>query len=176
MTVGSGGAAAVVWACLAAVIPAAHAHGPAAPSSNAPSPRALCRTAGTDDRLRGIPDALVPETVRLFHLEAMPAEQVRRSSYFRCFERHVLVCTVGANLPCGKANTRRHLPAADAWCAGHPGSGFIPMYVTGHDTIYAWRCDGPQAAIAKTVFQVDPRGFIRQVWKRAGAPSHEGGH
>lgn len=175
MNGGWGGAAAVVWACLAGAIAVAHAQGPAAPSPPAQSPNVVCRTAGTDDRLRGIPASLVPAAVRLFHLQAMPAEQVRRSTYFRCFERQVLVCTTGANLPCGKANTHRRLPAADAWCAGHPGSAFIPMYVTGHDTIYAWRCDGPAAAIAKTVFEVDRRGFIRRFWKRADASPHEGG-
>lgn len=139
------------------------------------SPQALCLAAATDDRLRPIPGSLVPAAVRLFHLQAMPAAQIRRSTYFRCFERHVLVCNVGANLPCGKADTRRHLPAAEAWCAGHTGAAFIPMYVTGHDTVYAWRCDGPTAVIAKAIFEVDRRGFIRRFWKRVDDPPHRSG-
>lgn len=130
-------------------------------------PVALCRSAGTDDRLRPIPDSLVAAATQLFHLDAMPAEQVRHSTYFRCFEHRVLVCNLGANLPCGKANAARQLPAADTWCAEHPDSGFIPMYVTGHDTIYDWRCQGSAAAIAKTRFTVDGRGFVAQFWKRA---------
>lgn len=129
-------------------------------------PQALCRQLGNDDHLRPIPDSLVPDAERLFRLEAMPAEQIRRSTYFRCAEGRVLVCTVGANLPCGKANASRRLPAADAWCAEHPGSEFIPMAVTGHDTIYAWHCRGPAAAVTATRLKVDRRGFIARVWKR----------
>lgn len=163
----------VTWAagaCLAVLA----AGGPRTADA-ASSPRAQCRAAGTDDRLQPIPASLVPAAVRLFHLEAMPPGQVRRSTYFRCAARQVLLCNVGANLPCGKADTRRHLPAAEAWCAAHPGQDFIPMYVTGHDTIYAWRCDGPTAAISKTVFQVDRRGFIRQLWKRLDGAPRSGG-
>jgi hypothetical protein len=68
-------------------------------------------------------------------------------------------------LPCDKANTSRDLPAADAWCAGNAGSDFIPMYVTGHDTIYRWHCNGTKAAISGEPLQVDRRGFIARLWK-----------
>ncbi len=135
--------------------------------ARAASPGAYCRLTGTDDALRAVPASLVPVVVRLFQLDAMPAAQVRRSTYFRCANRHVLVCNVGANLPCGKADTQRILPGADAWCAGHAGSDPIPMYVTGHATIYRWHCDGPRAAITGTALDVDQRGFIAQYWKQA---------
>ncbi|HJU20220.1 MAG TPA: hypothetical protein VJ770_27525 [Stellaceae bacterium] len=152
------GPAAVVGICLlSAVVP------PAA----AASPAALCRKVGTDDRLRPIPQALVPAAVRLFHLNAMPAAQIRRSTYFRCFEGQVLVCTLGANLPCGMADASRYLAGADRWCAGHPGADFIPRYVTGHDTIYRWRCTGKKAAVTGQPLTVDRRGFIARFWKRA---------
>ena len=144
------------------------AAGPARAAGPA-SPAAFCRTVRTDDRLRPIPDSLVPAATRLFQLAAMPPGQVRRSTYFRCAAHHVLLCTVGANLPCGKANTQRHLPAADAWCAAHPGSDFVPMYVTGHDTIYTWLCRGTAATIVRRRFKVDRRGFIAEFWKRADA-------
>ena len=125
----------------------------------------LCRGGATDDTPRPIPDSLVPVSVQLFGLEAMPEEQVRRSTLYRCAEGQVLVCNLGANLPCGKANTRSDLPQADAWCAENAGSDFIPMYVTGHDTIYRWRCDGTKAAISGEPLQVDRRGFIARLWK-----------
>jgi hypothetical protein len=125
----------------------------------------LCRGGATDDTPREIPGSLVPASVRLFGLEAMPEEQVRRSTLYRCAEGRVLVCNLGANLPCGKANTRSDLPQADAWCAENAGSDFIPMYVTGHDTIYRWRCDGTKAAISGEPLQVDRRGFIARLWK-----------
>ncbi|MGE5270626.1 MAG: hypothetical protein ACM3JG_13245 [Thiohalocapsa sp.] len=68
----------------------------------------------------------MPVAVRLFHLDAMPVDQVKRSTYFRCAAGRALLCTTGANLPCGKANTSQDLTAADAWCAANPGSPFIP--------------------------------------------------
>ncbi len=150
-----------MWFLACAVVPV-----PAFPGEPPLSPGALCRRLGTDDRLRPIPDSLVPAAIRLFDLHTMPAVWIRRSTYFRCFAGHVLVCNLGANLPCGKADTSRDLPAADQWCAGHPGSDFIPMYVTGHDTIYRWRCAGNRAAVTGMPLAVDRRGFIAHLWKR----------
>jgi hypothetical protein len=138
-------------------------------AASADPPHELCPASRTDDTPRPIPDALVPASVRLFGLEAMPEEQVRRSTLYRCAEGRVLVCNLGANLPCGKANTSRDLPAANAWCAENAGSDFIPIYVTGHDTIYRWRCDGTKAATAGEPLQVDRRGFIARFWKPVDA-------
>jgi len=133
----------------------------------AATPAEMCRGLGTDDQLRPIPLSLVPTAVKLFGLAAMPAEQVQRGTVFRCDRGQVLICNYGANLPCGKADTRRDLPAAAAWCAQNPGADFIPMYVTGHDTIFRWRCDGAAAVTKGQVFTVDARGFIAQLWKPA---------
>jgi hypothetical protein len=135
----------------------------------AASPAAYCQQAGTDDTLRSVPTSLVPVAVKLFQLEAMPAEQVQRSTYFRCSNHHVLVCHVGANLPCGKADTRRALPSVDAWCADHAGSQDVPAYVTGHATIYQWRCDGTRAVASGSALSVDDRGFVAQYWKQVGS-------
>lgn len=134
------------------------------------SPTEYCRQIGTDDTLRSVPPSLVPTVVKLFQLEAMSPAEVSRLSYFRCADHHVLVCTVGANLPCGKAETRRDLPGADAWCADNAGSDFIPMSATGHATIYRWRCEGPRAVTAGTLLSVDPRGFISDYWRQVPPP------
>jgi hypothetical protein len=134
--------------------------------ARAVSPEEYCQQIGTDDALRAIPTSLVPVAVRLFQLDALPADQVQRSTYFRWANRHVLLCNLGANLPCGKADTRRDIPGAGGWCADHAGSDFIPMYVTGHATIYRRRCDGSKAAITGTAFTVDDHGFIAQMWKQ----------
>lgn len=133
-----------------------------------PSPADYCRRVGTDDTLRAIPAALVPAVARLFQLESMPAEQMQRSTYFRCADRRVFVCNVGANLPCGKADTRRTLPGAVAWCAAHPGSQTVPASATGSATIYQWRCDGPRPVASGPALGVDRRGFVAQYWKRLG--------
>jgi hypothetical protein len=135
----------------------------------AASPQKLCRASATDDEPRPIPQALVPAAVRLFGLEGMQAEQVERTTLYRCVDGRILVCNLGANLPCGKANTSRDLPETDAWCAENQGSDSIPMYVTGHDTIYRWRCDGRKAATSGEPLAVDPRGFIARLWKPVDA-------
>lgn len=150
---------------LAAAIALGLAAGATLPAAAA-SPAALCRKLGTDDHLRPIPSTLVPVARRLFDLHSAPAEWVRRATVFRCFTHHVLICNLGANIPCGKADTRRDLPSADRWCAGHPGSDFIPYVVTGHDSIYRWRCVGARAAASGPAREVDARGFIARFWKR----------
>jgi hypothetical protein len=131
------------------------------------SPTALCRRLGTSDRLRPLPGSLTGRASTLFGLSAMPPAQIRRSTFFRCAGGHVLLCNTGANLPCGRANASRHLPAADRWCAGHPDSDFIPMYVTGHDTVYRWRCAAGRATPVGRPLRIDRRGFIARFWKRA---------
>jgi hypothetical protein len=132
------------------------------------SPSAYCRQSGTDDTLRAVPASLVPAIVRLFHLGATPAAVVSRSTYFRCADRHVLVCSVGANLVCGKADTRRELAGVTAWCRENAGAANVPAYVTGHATIYLWRCDGTRPVAMQSLLSVDPRGFIMQNWKTMG--------
>ena len=135
--------------------------------ARAASPAALCRSLGTDNRLRPLPRSLTGKASELFGLSAMPPDQVRRTTVYRCMAGHVMLCTVGANLPCGKANTGQHSAAADEWCTDHPDSDFIPMYITGHDTIYRWRCTGGSAITVGKPLRVDRRGFIARFWKRA---------
>ena len=76
-----------------------------------------------------------------------------------------MACTVGANLNCGKADTRRDLPGATAWCRENPDSDFIPMFATGHETIYDWRCTKGQAVAGNKLVTVDPEGFVAENWK-----------
>ena len=75
-------------------------------------------------------------------------------------------CFVGANLPCtSKANTDRTPTAAENdYCKANPNSDFIPAAVTGHDTVYEWRCQNGGPEIAKQVFQVDSSGYISEIW------------
>ncbi|MBV8912482.1 MAG: hypothetical protein JOZ05_05490, partial [Acetobacteraceae bacterium] len=104
----------------------------------AQDPAAVCQRAVVDDTLRPVPDGLVPAARQLFGLRNMPANAVRRTTVFRCMQGAVMLCNFGANLPCGKANSARDLPAAEAWCRQRPGDLMIPMVVTGHDTLYRW--------------------------------------
>ena len=107
---------------LAGLAPIPHA----ALAQGAEEPKRYCARAGDDDTLRPLPASLVDTAIRLFGLRA-PARDVQRTTVFRCAGGRVEVCTLGANLPCDKANTSRDLPGAIQYCREHPGSRFIPM-------------------------------------------------
>jgi len=125
----------------------------------------LCAAGATDDSLRPLPLAEVQAARQAFGLAPdMPAALVARMTVYRCDAGQALICTAGANLPCGKADTARHLPAATQWCAVNPGADVIPAYVTGHDTAYQWRCQGGQAVPGKRA-ALDSRGFFESFWK-----------
>ena len=134
-------------------------------AAHAEPPAAMCARIGTDDTLRPIPEGLVPAVNAAFGT-AMPARVAVDTTVFRCAGGHVLACTVGANLPCGRANTSR-TPGAGmlAWCRAHADADFIPAFATGHDTIFAWRCVAGAPQISRQVDDVDARGFVAQFWK-----------
>lgn len=125
---------------------------------------AYCRRVGTDDALHSVPAELVPAFQHAFHLHA-PAEFVLHTGSLRCASDALLGCTTGANLPCGKADTRRDIPGADAWCRDNHDPPMIPAYVTGHASIYEWRCEHSHAVPVRQVQTVDPRGFVAQNWR-----------
>ena len=137
----------------------------AAASSRAQTPAGVCAQAGTDDTLRPIPTALVPAVNAVFRT-SMPPDVAVRLTVFRCAAGHVLVCGVGANLPCGKADTSRTSKGGEAWCREHSNADFIPAYATGHATIFEWRCRNGVPAIVRQRYRVDPRGFVAEYWRR----------
>jgi hypothetical protein len=151
---------------LVALLAALAALGSRAEAADPPAGQ-FCAPAATDDTLRPLPGALVPVAKRLFDLPKMPDAQIKRSTVFRCVDGKTMLCTTGANLPCGKANISRALPAGTAWCKQHPDATAIPMSVTGHDTIYRWRCAGPSAEVVGVTATVDARGYIARFWKAA---------
>lgn len=133
----------------------------AAPAQNE-TPRQYCARVGNDDELLRPPRSLARDIRRLFDISASYA---LASAYYRCADGEVRLCTVGANLPCGKANTSAVLPAATQWCETHENSDVIPLAVTGHDTLYSWRCAGRLAKPGAPVGKLDARGFFAEYWK-----------
>jgi hypothetical protein len=129
------------------------------------TPVQTCAGVGVDDTLRPIPASLVPAVNALFH-SRMPTQMALDSTVFRCAEGHVLVCTTGANLPCGKANVSRTSAGAAEWCRTNPDATFVPAVATGHDTIYQWRCRNGSPDIVRQTSAVDPRGFVARYWRR----------
>lgn len=136
-------------------------------------PFAYCAAVGTVDA----PDARYsgpekPEQVLTGLMKASgasadaPLEMFRQGSFWRCMNSQVYACFVGANLPCqSKANTST-TPTAEMneFCKANPNTEFLPAYLTGHDTVYAWTCQGEQAATSKQIFTVDGQGFIKEIW------------
>ncbi len=142
---------------IAAMLSLARAH--------AAAPVSVCARSGDDDTARPIPAMLVPAANALFGT-GMSTSQAVATTVFRCAHGRVLVCTTGANLPCGPANTNRVPgPGAIDWCRDHPNAAFIPAVATGHDTIFAWRCQSGAPRVARQVHAVDAHGFITQYWK-----------
>ncbi len=134
-----------------------------ASAAHAASPAATCARVGTDDALRPLAPALVGPAIQAFGYTGMTAAEVEHMTVFRCMDGAVLMCSWGANLACGKAETSPTLPAASNWCEGNQNSSFTPAYITGHDSIYRWSChDGD--AVATDPAPLDARGFFQSTW------------
>ncbi|MGO9134748.1 MAG: hypothetical protein ACLP8A_11985 [Methylovirgula sp.] len=125
-------------------------------------PRQYCARVGNDDETRTPPASLAAAIKQLFDVDA---QEAAGAAYFRCAGGKVLLCYVGANLSCGKADQRRSMAAADQWCSKNPNSKFIPMVVTGHDTPYEWRCVGRKAKTFGKSEPLDAHGFFADHWK-----------
>jgi hypothetical protein len=133
--------------------------------AHAETPAAFCKRVGTDDTTQPIPEALVPTVNATFGMK-MSARVAVDTTVFRCDHGHVMVCTVGANLPCGKANTSREPGEGTLqWCHDNPAAEFVPAAATGHDTIYAWGCQGGAPRILRQPLHVDAGGFVAEFWK-----------
>jgi hypothetical protein len=133
---------------------------------SAQAPVKYCASVGTDDQVRPIPPALEPQALRLFYLQPVDREQVRRSTVYRCMDGAVWLCNYGANLVCAKADISRVSQGAERYCRENPGSDVVPMAATGHATIYSWECVGDKARIKGGSVSLDRRGFIADQWRR----------
>jgi hypothetical protein len=142
------------------------------PALAAGQPAPYCARTGTDDALRTLPPSLVAAARGAFGLRATPAGLIERGTVWRCAQGRVLACFVGANLPCGKLEARENLAAVDTWCRSHPG-GPVPASVSGHETLWRWRCDGAAAQRDGQAWHLDARGFAAELWKplRMGKPA-----
>jgi len=109
-----------------------------------------------------VPADLAAEVAAAFHIDNAA---VAAAAFVRCVGAKVMGCYIGANLDCDKADTRRTLPGATAWCRDNPGATNIPMAATGHATIYQWSCNGRRASAGKAVVTVDAQGYIADNWQ-----------
>jgi hypothetical protein len=148
------------WVVFAICVPASNAAAAAQPE-----PAAFCRPGMTDDTLRPLALPLAAAASKAFHLRNETAGDLVRTTVMRCMDGRLLACNAGANLPCGKADTDRSLPQGAPWCRTHPEADFIPAYISGHASIFQWRCRDGQPATTGQAEPIDAQGFIARYWK-----------
>jgi hypothetical protein len=134
--------------------------------AGAETPAAFCARDVNNDALRPIPEDLVAAAGVALGATMAPAVAMK-TTVFRCANGRLLVCTVGDNLACGRANTTRTPGRGQLnWCRAHANDALIPLVAAGHDTIYAWRCQDGAPQIDRQMLDVDARGFIVQNWRQ----------
>jgi hypothetical protein len=118
--------------------------------------------AGVSSGLRPLPSRLVgPAALAL----GVDAKMLKSGASFRCSGGKLLVCAVGANLWCGKADTNAKPRSVIVYCRRNPSAALAPMAVTGHATIYSWRCERGVPKIAATPRAVDSDGYLADNWR-----------
>jgi hypothetical protein len=142
-------------------------------------PFAYCAAVGTidapDERYTGppVPQAVARGLQKAFGVAAAePLAPFERGTSWRCMDGAVYACNVGANLPCAAQPARDPQPTDGmrTYCGENPGADVIPMYVTGHDAIYAWSCAGPEPERGARVAELDGRGYVASIWHRIAPP------
>jgi len=140
------------------------------------NPFAYCAAVGTidapDARFSGpaIPAAVMRGLQKA--IAAPPDAPPLPGVVWRCMDGKVYACTVGANLPCTAKADLNRAPAEPlrAFCKQQPDADVIPAYVTGRETVYAWRCEHGAPSIERQVADADARGFIAAIWYPIPAP------
>jgi len=163
-------------ACIACSLAVKTAHSSTAAPGDASfaDPFSYCAAVGTidqaDDRYSGpkITGQVIQGYLKAAGLTSTtePSDMLEKATIWRCMDGKVYACNFGANLPCAsKANTSQAPTQAMAdYCKENQDSDFIPMYITGHETIYSWHCvkDVPQTL--DQVDQADAQGYLQSIW------------
>ena len=145
-------------------------------------PWAYCQAVGTTNKpdARYVGPANTPELIKGFAKAAGISDSSPLASgtnpgpalAWRCVNGELLACSYGANIPCDEKAQTSKIPtdAMNAFCASPPPNVDktkpfdMPAFVTGHDTIWAWQCNGGKAVATKQIFQVDQQGYISSFW------------
>ncbi len=168
-----------VTACSSAAVPVAMGQAnpfPTATSTpqNFADPFAYCAAVGTidtpDARYTGpqMTDGIINGFKKAAGLEnsTEPMAMFQKTTIWRCMDNQVYACNFGANLPCSsKANTdKTPSQAMNDFCTANPDSDTIPMSVTGHSTIYSWRCVKDTPELLDQIEKVDAQGYLEGIW------------
>jgi hypothetical protein len=143
------------------------------------APFAYCAAVGTidapDARYVGpaVPEAVARGLQKAFGIAPPePLFAFERGTTWRCMDGAVYACNVGANLPCDAKPAADPAPgdALRTYCAENRDAEFIPMYVTGHDTVYDWSCTDGSPQRGRQTAALDARGYVASIWHRIEPP------
>jgi hypothetical protein len=129
-----------------------------------------CRKVGNDDTIREYSHTLYQGTVEAFRKlfpdakGAMNDSDFQTQAQYRCMSGKILVCFVGANLPCVKMNANRHNAGAEAYCRGGRNGDYVSAAAAGHDAVYSFQCRNGKAEIVGKPWALDKRGFAKKLW------------
>ena len=145
-----------------------------APTEHAMDPFGYCQEVGTVDAPGpewSDPAAAASVAEALQFQLGLPELPPDGSYSWRCMGGEVWGCFVGANLTCGPANVdTTPTEGMEGYCTENADSDFIPAYITGHDTVWEWRCDGTSPVTGRQLSEVDERGFQAGNWYRLDMP------
>ncbi len=136
-------------------------------------PFAYCQAVGTVDEpdARYVGPEVPPAIIAAIRQAAgigkdAPDDWVARGTVWRCMDGQVWGCFRGANIPCmARANTdKTPSEGMTKYCQEHPDAEVIPASVTGHETVYEWRCKGQVPEPVRQVWHPDKQGFISEFW------------
>lgn len=137
-------------------------------------PFAYCASVGTidtpDDRYAGpeISDEVINGFLVAAGLEnsTEPMDMLRQTTIWRCMNGKVYACNFGASLPCDSKANQDTLPSSEmiAFCQTNPDSEMIPMSVTGHETVYSWRCTAGAPEVLEQIGEIDDAGYLANIW------------
>jgi len=133
-------------------------------------PFAYCLRVGTIDEPIGggspVPAVLLQYLRTAIGLSAV-APVTAQGFYWRCMDRAVLVCAIGANIPCSaKADLAERNVGADNYCSENHNAESVPAYATGHNSVYEWSCSGGNAVRGRLFVGIDRRGYRVDFWHR----------
>ena len=144
------------------------------PPTGMADPFTYCATVGTmdkpDNRYTGqaLPDNLIKAMVGQ-QMVAEDLPQLREPGFvsWRCMNKKVYACVVGANLPCEeKADTSTEPNAGMVdFCKSEPDSDIIPAAAAGRVTIYDWSCKTGKPVKGEQVTSVDEQGYPADFWE-----------
>lgn len=132
-------------------------------------PFAYCESVGSIDKPEGeaLPEKLIQAMIKANLVTAdMPMLKEPGFVQWRCMDKKVLTCVVGANIPCeAKADISKEPNAGmTEFCKTEANADNIPAAATGRETVYMWSCKDGKPMVGEQVSQVDAQGFAVNNW------------